>query len=538
MSGFQDIDATLKKLNFKPDNRHKGAVRYTGELQVGHRKVQVALDFENAEFTKFPKLYLLSKDDGVGDIVAHREGDQYCYAQDGVEILDASDIPSTVAYCLERARRSLLHVLSGADLSKEIALEFAQHWQAKFMFLADLRMRSSSKGKLVTRYGAQLLEDRQYLKDEPEGTLAWIERVTEDITFPPGHRAPNNLREFFAWADAISAGMGVRLAERFAEGFPKKLPILVVRAPNAIVAVGVELTQLQRHASARPDFFRDQILAHGEDYTVQRYVGERADSGYIYSRNQERNLFAGKKVAVIGCGTIGSHVAKFLAQSGAGSQQGTLALLDCQTFTAANIGRHYLGINSLNKLKSAALKDELTRELPDLNIRPLDGKIETNFVAFDNYDIVIDATGDEGVSNAINRHYVGLRILGRKYPAVVHVWLEGRGEAAQALLVTGPEDACYQCLSPGERRFSPLEKGYVGKMVPGMCNDGTYMPYGVGSSAIAAGLASAMVTDYLKGTTYPKLRTVLVGHIHTRKVKDQNPTRSTQCRACGYLHGV
>lgn len=538
MSGFQDIDATLKKLNFKPDNRHKGATRYTGELQVGHRRVQVALDFEDAEFISFPKLYLISGEDGVEGIVAHRDGDQYCYAQDGVEILDASDIPGTVAYCLERARRSLLHVLSGTDLSKEIALEFAQHWQAKYKFQADLRMRLSGKGKLVTRYGAQLLEDRQYLKGEPEGTPAWIECVTQDITFPFGHRAPNNLREFFAWADAISAGMGARLAGKLAEGFPKNLPMLVVRAPNAIVAVDVELTAVQLHASARPDFFRDQILAHGEEYAIRRFVGERADSNYIYSRNQEQNLFAEKTVAVIGCGTIGSHVAKFLAQSGAGSQKGTLALLDYQTFTAANIGRHYLGINSLNKLKSVALKDELMRELPDLNIRPLDGKIQANFAAFDSYDIVIDATGDEGVSNAINRHYVGLRKSGAKYPAVVHVWLEGRGEAAQALLITGPEDACYQCLSPGERRFSPLEKGYAGEVLPGTCNDGTYMPYGVGSSAIAAGLASAMVTDLLKGTTYPKLRTVLIGHTHTRKVKDQNPTRSAQCKACGHLHGV
>jgi molybdopterin/thiamine biosynthesis adenylyltransferase len=243
-----------------------------------------------------------------------------------------------------------------------------------------------------------------------------------------------------------------------------------------------------------------------------------------------------KKIAVIGCGTIGSHLSKFIAQTGAGTGTGTLTLIDNQSLSAANIGRHLLGIEYMGQNKAIALSHEIKRHLPDVNVRAISDDAWRSVRQLDLYDLVIDATGEESLSISINEYFIDRRFNDSPTPAVLHIWLSGRGDAAQMLLVHSKEFACYKCLSPdfgGTERYSPLLSDYNPKGIPAACGDSAYMPYGVGSPAIAAGLANVAVVDWATSNGRPHLRTIPINSRTTKNIGDGNPKRNERCPACG-----
>lgn len=58
-------------------------------------------------------------------------------------------------------------------------------------------------------------------------------------------------------------------------------------------------------------------------------ISIRMDDKYVAERNvPEGPTLAGKRVALIGCGTIGGFLAELLVKAGAGLNDGDLALID------------------------------------------------------------------------------------------------------------------------------------------------------------------------------------------------------------------
>jgi len=95
--------------------------------------------------------------------------------------------------------------------------------------------------------------------------------------------------------------------------------------------------------------------------------------------NKQPNL-SGKKITLVGCGTIGSHLAKMLAQSGAGyGDGGRLTLIDQQIFNAGNIGRHLLGLPDIGRSKAIAVADMLSQLYPELEIASTQADVLTRF---------------------------------------------------------------------------------------------------------------------------------------------------------------
>ena len=531
----QQLHRTLVKAGYRQDRKTTNALRYTGTISAGRFNVSVAWIFNDLEFTKFPTLEILSEEEWLANVVAHRSRDDFCYAQPGSQVLDQYEVPRTVLMCINRAKTALYDVLHRKDHAAEIAAEFSQHWLADYWIQADLRNKAAGEAWVDKLNFGYCLRDFKIAGQEPQlWSKAWLERSENPLTFNRGIAAPENLREFLDWADTVKAGLSDKFIKSLVKGFPKSIPALFVQGPNATVGVTLDVPRVFEQAVQRATNFERLIRTRGRTMNVVRYATDKADPDFLYSRNLGANPFANKKIALLGCGTIGSHLAKFLAQSGAGSGYGILNLVDNQTLTTANLGRHYLGPEALNRNKAEALRDILIR-YPGLKVRAEAARIEDVLQHLMGYDLIVDATGDEGLAISINKHFVERRYSHVNAPSVLHVWLDGRGEAAQALMVAAKGDACFKCLRPDLQHpsfFSPLKKGYVPDRVAATCGDGAYMPYGVGASATAAGLAFTMITDFLTGNGRPYLRTVLLSAEHTKQVKDQNPERRTQCPAC------
>ena len=140
---------------------------------------------------------------------------------------------------------------------------------------------------------------------------------------------------------------------------PPNFPVLRCRCSSRLrtgcvgISVGARVAVLK--GAQRREGFRRIARINAGRVEVERHGGARIDLLFIFGRNMNKQSpLIGRRIALIGCGTIGSHLAKFLVQSGAGHEGGTLVLLDNQSFEPGNVGRHYLGMARVGEWKAEA----------------------------------------------------------------------------------------------------------------------------------------------------------------------------------------
>jgi hypothetical protein len=206
-------------------------------------------------------------------------------------------------------------------------------------------------------------------------------------------------------------------------------------------------------------------------------------------------------------------------------------VIDAETLGPENLGRHTLGYPSLFQSKSVALKTELERQFPMAKLLAVSENVMNVKTLLLDADLVIDATGEEAVSETLNAR----RLTKRSNTPMLHVWILGNGDAVQALWTEGSKTACYRCLrksGPGgekEERYPvlkhPPQRGQIA------CR--AFTPYAVSAAMQSAALATEMIVDWMKrGDPSPRFRTRAADNVDVQKVKNQNPDRLTNCPAC------
>ena len=134
------------------------------------------------------------------------------------------------------------------------------------------------------------------------------------------------------------------------------------------------------------------------------------------------------KVMILGCGSVGAEVAEKLAQAGVGS----LTLVDGESLSWQNIGRHVLGGSCVGHNKAVAMQERILSRFPDCKVisvpRHWQEMYETDIKFFDDYDIVVSLTADVA-SNVI---LSGL-VRSGSIPHAVYGWLEPFAFAAHAI---------------------------------------------------------------------------------------------------------
>lgn len=227
----------------------------------------------------------------------------------------------------------------------------------------------------------------------------------------------------------------------------------------------------------------NDLFAH---YTVQRLHTSRLDSSA--SRSLVLTDLADKRVVVIGCGAIGSGVARLLGKAGFGR----LDLVDHETLGWENIRRHELGARSVRHSKADALSSDLKPDLPEIvEVRAFSKTIQDLVVSGNNIlegaDLIVATTGSLHADNYIDE----LARRGVPPIAVVFGWMEAWGVAGHALLLSGkgarlmdgfedgvprrpasqnhrqPPKECGNCTTP----FGATEVAAVQAMIAELCLD-------------------------------------------------------------------
>ena len=244
-------------------------------------------------------------------------------------------------------------------------------------------------------------------------------------------------------------------------------------------------------------------------------------------RNFLENNLIDKRIALIGCGTLGSFVAISLLKAGAGCN-GKLSLFDDQVLSPNNVSRHLLGSQYINKNKAEALATFLNEQsiVRDISGCPVKAPSIDSLM---DYDIVIDATGDYSFSVRSNYEY--LRLKCETKSDFYHVSLYSGGESARVLKVGNT--GCFRCLDSQSftRVFPEFKHANDTAVVNKKCGE-TYLPFPVSASMSAAGFLLRVLLENLKE---PTLASKVYFEAYSKRVKqhkNQVLKKQPNCPQC------
>lgn len=230
-------------------------------------------------------------------------------------------------------------------------------------------------------------------------------------------------------------------------------------------------------------------------HRVRRY-----NHSWIHGREKDEDarVLQGKRIAVVGCGALGSHVAVGLGLAGAGG----FVLADPETFETQNAGRHVLGVEYAGINKARALSENLGKRLPHLSeIEALPKRIEQltddEWERVQSCDIIVSATGDWAVDGFLNVKHLAANCV----PPVVYGWLEEYGAASHAVAVQSNR-SCLRCLLDADGTVKSPETLWPNSetsQLPEPACGVAFQPFGAIDLGYGASLVTELCVDILLG---------------------------------------
>lgn len=293
------------------------------------------------------------------------------------------------------------------------------------------------------------------------------------------------------------------------------LIVLMVSVPNGNkVLLGVLIEQPKKKGIEVDKMH--PLLKLSEYGELKPVVINRHDSEYLMPRGGVVKLRKNKKVAIIGCGSIGGYIAQEIAKSGVLD----ITLFDNDFLSAENIYRHVLGVNDINFCnknemdkhssikfpKIFGLKYSIERNLPYTKIHAgnpdldkIENMIMENKLLLMDFDLVIVALGNITIERFINKHVHS--IIGS--PPVIFTWVEAHGIGGHAILTNNKGNSgCLECLfsdttTMNNKAHFAAPNQIFSKDLSGCAN--LFTPYGSLDSLQSAIIATRLAIDFLRG---------------------------------------
>ena len=176
---------------------------------------------------------------------------------------------------------------------------------------------------------------------------------------------------------------------------------------------------------------------------ITKFTVDRFDKKRLFNRGGNGLLIdQDYKISLIGCGSIGSYLADDLAKVGFNN----FVFIDNDVLGSENLARHYCSISHLYTNKAEALKLELTRKYPHLDIqlekKDVRNLISDNIDFLNSSDLTIIAIADYSTEMMINEAYK----RGFITSSILIVWVEPYIRAGQAVLLRPNKQGCFKCL--------------------------------------------------------------------------------------------
>lgn len=320
----------------------------------------------------------------------------------------------------------------------------------------------------------------------------------EEFLPPPVH--PNKLTAAFVAAirDRMSATqltLWARLVRPSGNKNHPKQAVLLVSIPRA--AGGVSLIGIQ---------FETRNGDVNLNAPVTPITLRRLTAAYMRERGGASTEMFSKHVVIIGCGAIGAVVADALAATGVGK----LTLVDNDIYSEDNLFRHILDPLWFEMKKVYALKFQLERQYPGLEVNPRASKGEEWLLGADltDVDAIIFALGLPTLERAFSS---AIRKKSKQIP-LLFTWLEPLDLGGHSVLTWAQREGCLECLYRDDEGVPSLQSRIsflapnqpVSKTITG-CGS-VFVPYGALQSRRTALMAAEHILSALSGETEPSYR--------------------------------
>lgn len=488
------------------------------------------------KFFDLPRIRLLEIPSELPTTVPHLGADGgLCYLAKGTVVLDIYDPVGQSLACLQRAAVVFGQILKG-EMIEDLAEEFFAYWHG---WLCFVDMQGEDLGRqncIVTQANGNPL---WFITDNDDRTTKKLKSLGYQVTDKTvltyriktgaqprpliSNWPPETVGDVLTWQSTLDSRCRRKIHERIKEGEKRKANGVLIVIESPLMTYGFAVLYDRQHPAQKSKFTDRRDSSYR--LKVMPISMVRIDDRYLAQRNIPKSkTLAGKKIAIVGCGTIGGYLSDMLVKAGAGTCGGQLTLVDFDSLFPQNIGRHRLGFPDLLSNKAEAMTKELKRLAPGAEVRAL--TVDVRQANLGELDLLIDATGEESLGHWLCGHYP-------PPTPMLSVWIEGPGTAVRALLRANASGACYRCLWHSNRRgelrstLDPLPT-----ILAGHGCEGLYVPFPASVSVHAASLGAEIALDWVNCVYSPALRTRLIDRVQQLGTSDCDPLPDQECPLC------
>ena len=452
--------------------------------------------------------------------------------------LDSGDPVGLVRYVCDRAK----DILEGTSVD-DFREEFSYYWSRCASEGSLDVLIVDSIAKLEKSFTAVFCNGSVCVASSVERLNRWVSNFTGkkseltnerfgvsiDLELPLLPKDyPNTLADLVALSETNDTSAAQLIKNHIIASSAKGLALFVQKQGERSVFGGVIFSGLglsQARASKFTQGFRpgkvpaNLLFSRAEELIrttkVSRSKIVHVDHHWIHSRGGDGRDLSQKAVLLIGCGSLGGYVAHLLSRAGVGR----ITVTDNDRLGWENLGRHILGASSIGRWKAEALAEELTRQLPHLEIVgiPKDWRdaLELNPKLFSEHDLVISTVADwrcEGPLNELLRKT-------QKAPFFL-AWLEPHAVAGQCLVIS-QEGGCFECAADVYGKFNDKVANFtpeetISKELGGCTHYQHYGPTAL--MPVASMVASVAVESLLNTSTESFLNTWVSSAEHFKSV--------------------
>lgn len=502
---------------------------YQKEFVTSGGKFCVLLDISKDPHLLLPTACLLSIPDHYkGRLLPHINfGWFLCYVEQMEADWDPNDLYSTY-YCVDTQIKETLQIVANSNsesTDQGLEGEFSAYWladrtvyllsqtqplQAKTLDLCIVNQEKKSRWVLfdqndVAEY-QKWLHLNKFNETKKYTCSSSCFRVNpkklSGLSWPP-----ENFKAFLAWLNEVDSHTLSNLLQYFAAHTKKRHFLLFDVLGYGLIALYVAINSNKaalksysgkhRKTKKNPRKLREANLLSvlKNPLVVEQFIRlrvEKLDKESLLARNRPRPEVGDlrtKKIALIGCGTIGGYLAPLLLRSGAGCGDGYLHLYDPGIFEPENYGRHSLTSEAFQTNKAEATTRMLHQSIHfTTTIEAFDSYFPITKINLRKYDIIIDATGRPTVSKRLA--CVVREIDSGARPVIIHGFNDGFGRASKVFIDNG--QSCFGCLisergfykNGTDLRFENLNRHNEQRISCGS----TFTPYDAAVSVVTAGL--------------------------------------------------
>lgn len=212
---------------------------------------------------------------------------------------------------------------------------------------------------------------------------------------------------------------------------------------------------------------------------------KRCDYYYLNKQIGNDTSIIGKKIAIIGAGSLGSYIAVELAKSGIKN----LSLYDPDIIEGENILRHQSDFGWCDCSKVDSLRYKLQKIHPEVIVKANKEYVTDEILERDmnEFDMLIFAVGNSDVQLLANRLFKREKFL----KPVLYVWLEAGGIDSHILSIDYSQEGCFECLYTDEK--GNLINNKVNKMTEAQI-EANVIRNGCGATRVAYGTSILLRT--------------------------------------------